>query len=116
MLPNDFGDSRFVCLITVSCLPSAPSHSRPLGSIGFAYWNKWRSKSLWQIASVLGDAQGVSNSAKQESKMNIHNKIEVTYAHINCVLKHSSCDTPLPEILMLAILATCASSSSTKSI
>ncbi|KAG5581167.1 hypothetical protein H5410_051794, partial [Solanum commersonii] len=32
----------------------------------------------------------------------------------NCVLKDSSCDTPLPVILMLAILSANASSSSTK--
>ncbi|KAG5610541.1 hypothetical protein H5410_021822 [Solanum commersonii] len=46
--------------------------------------------------------------------MNAHNKTQFTYARINCVLKDLSCDTPLPKILMLAILATCASSSSTK--
>ncbi|KAG5610086.1 hypothetical protein H5410_021367, partial [Solanum commersonii] len=46
--------------------------------------------------------------------MNAHNKTRFTYARINCVLKDSSCDTPLPNILMLAILASCASSSSTK--
>ncbi|KAG5594570.1 hypothetical protein H5410_035802 [Solanum commersonii] len=78
--------------------------------------------------SVLGDARasvssfylpfkkGVSNSATQDSIMNIHNKIQITYAKINCALKDSSCDTLLLEILMLAILATCATSSSTKSI
>ncbi|KAG5619774.1 hypothetical protein H5410_004992, partial [Solanum commersonii] len=42
--------------------------------------------------------------------MNAYNKTQFTYAMINCVLKDSSCDTPLPKILMLAILATCASS------
>ncbi|KAG5620020.1 hypothetical protein H5410_005238 [Solanum commersonii] len=46
--------------------------------------------------------------------MNIHNKTQITHAKINCVLKDSSCDTPLPKILMLSILATCASSNSTK--
>ncbi|KAG5572021.1 hypothetical protein H5410_061787 [Solanum commersonii] len=84
--------------------------------------------------SVLGDTQafassffsallflfsfkkGVSNSATQDSNMNAHNKTQFTYARINCVLKDSSCDTPLPKILMLAILATCASLSLTKSI
>ncbi|KAG5615169.1 hypothetical protein H5410_014993 [Solanum commersonii] len=39
-----------------------------------------------------------------------------THAKNNYVLKDSSCDTPLPKIFMLAILATCASSSSTKGI
>ncbi|KAG5586061.1 hypothetical protein H5410_046495 [Solanum commersonii] len=48
--------------------------------------------------------------------MNIHNKTQITHAKINFVLKDSSCDTPLPKILMLAILATCGSSSSTKSL
>ncbi|KAG5586358.1 hypothetical protein H5410_046792, partial [Solanum commersonii] len=46
--------------------------------------------------------------------MNAHNKTQFTYARVTCVLKDSNCDTPLPKILMLAILATCASSSSTK--
>ncbi|KAG5609751.1 hypothetical protein H5410_021032 [Solanum commersonii] len=46
--------------------------------------------------------------------MSVHNKTQFTYARINCVLKDSSCDTPLPKIVILAILATCASSSSTK--
>ena len=45
--------------------------------------------------------------------MNIHNKTHTTYSRINCVLKGSSCDTPLPKILMITILATNESSSST---
>ena len=45
--------------------------------------------------------------------MSAHNKTQFTYARINCVLKDSSCDTPLSKILKLAILATNASSSST---
>ncbi|KAG5605894.1 hypothetical protein H5410_027386, partial [Solanum commersonii] len=44
--------------------------------------------------------------------MNIHNKTQITCAKINYVLKDSSSDTPLPKILMITILATCASSSS----
>ncbi|KAG5571411.1 hypothetical protein H5410_061177 [Solanum commersonii] len=60
--------------------------------------------------------KGVSNSATQDSIMNALIKTQITYARNNCVLKDSSCDTPLPKILMLAILATCASSSSTKCI
>ncbi|KAG5615515.1 hypothetical protein H5410_015339 [Solanum commersonii] len=59
-------------------------------------------------------ASGASNSATQDEIMNAHNKTQFTYAKIICVLKDSNCDTPLPKILMLAILATCASSSSTK--
>ncbi|KAG5577253.1 hypothetical protein H5410_057387, partial [Solanum commersonii] len=44
--------------------------------------------------------------------MNAHNKIQFTYARINCVLKDSNCDTPSPKILMLAIVATCANQES----
>ncbi|KAG5585236.1 hypothetical protein H5410_045670, partial [Solanum commersonii] len=40
----------------------------------------------------------VSNSATQDSIMNAHNKTQFTYVGINCVLKDSSCDTPLPKI------------------
>ncbi|KAG5631838.1 hypothetical protein H5410_003555 [Solanum commersonii] len=77
---------------------------------------------------VLGDAHastssflsaflflfGVSSSATQDLITSAHNKTQFVYARINCVLKDSSCDTPLPKILMLAILATCEISSSTK--
>ncbi|KAG5577013.1 hypothetical protein H5410_057147 [Solanum commersonii] len=35
-------------------------------------------------------------------------RLKFTYARINSVLKDLSCDTPLPKILMLAILATYA--------
>ncbi|KAG5595750.1 hypothetical protein H5410_036982 [Solanum commersonii] len=56
----------------------------------------------------------VSNSATQDSIMNVHNKTQFTYARINCVLKGSSCDTQLPKILKLAILSSNASSTSTK--
>ncbi|KAG5631019.1 hypothetical protein H5410_002736, partial [Solanum commersonii] len=38
--------------------------------------------------------------------MNAHNKTQFNYARISCVLKDSSCDTPSPKILILAILAT----------
>ncbi|KAG5630079.1 hypothetical protein H5410_001796, partial [Solanum commersonii] len=48
--------------------------------------------------------------------MNIYNKSQSTYAKFNHVVKDSSCDTPLPKILIIAILATCENSSSTKRI
>ncbi|KAG5580258.1 hypothetical protein H5410_050885 [Solanum commersonii] len=103
---------------------------------GFAYWNKGRSASLqgiskcsWRCSGfsffilfslfqtqVQPFKKGVSNSATQDSIVNAHNKTQFTYARINCVLKDLGCDTPLPKILMLAILTTCASSSSTKGI
>ncbi|KAG5605077.1 hypothetical protein H5410_026569, partial [Solanum commersonii] len=53
---------------------------------------------------------GESPKCYKNSIMSAHNKTQFTYPKINCVLKDSSCDTPLPKILMLAILATCASS------
>ncbi|KAG5580178.1 hypothetical protein H5410_050805 [Solanum commersonii] len=45
--------------------------------------------------------------------MNVHNKTQLTHARINCILKDSSCDTPLSKILKLIILASNASSIST---
>ncbi|KAG5571376.1 hypothetical protein H5410_061142 [Solanum commersonii] len=60
--------------------------------------------------------KGVSNNATQDLIMSAHNKTQFTYARINYVLKDSSCDTPLPKILMLTNLATCASSTQPKSI
>ncbi len=56
----------------------------------------------------------VSNSATQDSIMNAHNKTQLTHARINCALKDSSCDSPLPKNLKFTILASNASSSSTK--
>ena len=56
----------------------------------------------------------VSNSATQDSIMNAHNKTQLTHARINCALKDSSCDSPLPKILKFPMLASNASSSSTK--
>ncbi|KAG5580176.1 hypothetical protein H5410_050803 [Solanum commersonii] len=38
--------------------------------------------------------KGVSNCATQDSIMNIHNNIQITYVKIKCVLKDSSYDTP----------------------
>ncbi|KAG5577893.1 hypothetical protein H5410_058027 [Solanum commersonii] len=46
--------------------------------------------------------------------MNVHNKAQLTHTKINCILKDSSCDTPLSKILKLNILVSNASSSSTK--
>ncbi|KAG5590447.1 hypothetical protein H5410_040961, partial [Solanum commersonii] len=76
----------------------------------------WRCSgfSLFIFFGLFLFKKDVSNSATQDSIMNAHNKTEITHAKINYVLKDSSCDTQLPKILMLAILATCACSSSTK--
>ncbi|KAG5614637.1 hypothetical protein H5410_014461 [Solanum commersonii] len=121
MSPNDFGDSSFVCLIAVSSLPSVPSCSGPLGGIVLLCETIWRSTDCSFHRLFYPSPSGLCvleqrMNATQDSIMNIHNKIQITYAQINCVLKDSSCDTPLTEILVLAILATCESSSSTKSI
>ncbi|KAG5571618.1 hypothetical protein H5410_061384 [Solanum commersonii] len=46
--------------------------------------------------------------------MNAQKKTQLTRARINCAHKDSSCDSPLPKNLKLTILASNASSSSTK--
>ena len=53
----------------------------------------------------------VSNSATEDSMMNAHKKIQLTYVSINCSLIGLSCD--LPKILKFTILASDVSSSST---
>ena len=69
------------------------------------------SSSKTQVQQFKND---VSNSATQDSIMNVHNKTQLTHTRINCILKDSSCDTPLSKILKLTILASNASSSLTK--
>ncbi|KAG5609762.1 hypothetical protein H5410_021043 [Solanum commersonii] len=56
----------------------------------------------------------VSNSATQDSIMNADKKSQLTCTRINFALKDSICDSPLPKNLKLTILASNASSSSTK--
>ncbi|KAG5575810.1 hypothetical protein H5410_055944 [Solanum commersonii] len=58
--------------------------------------------------------KGISNSATQDLIKNAHNKTQFTYAKIKCALKDSSCNSPISKNLMLTILASNASSSSTK--
>ncbi|KAG5575767.1 hypothetical protein H5410_055901 [Solanum commersonii] len=58
--------------------------------------------------------QGVLNSATQDSIMNAHNKTQFTYEKIKYALKDSSCDSPISTNPMLTILASNASSGSTK--
>ncbi|KAG5571392.1 hypothetical protein H5410_061158 [Solanum commersonii] len=80
---------------------------------------------IGDLPTSLGDPQAFISSfflaalfllanATRYSIMNIHNKTQFIHARINCVPKDSSCDTPFPKILKLAILASHASSSSTK--
>ncbi|KAG5571384.1 hypothetical protein H5410_061150 [Solanum commersonii] len=57
--------------------------------------------------------KGVSNSAMQNSIMNVDNKVQFTYAKIKCALKDSSCDSPISKNLTFTILASNVSSSST---
>ncbi|KAG5576518.1 hypothetical protein H5410_056652, partial [Solanum commersonii] len=56
----------------------------------------------------------VSNSATQDSIMNVHNKTQFTHAKIQYALKDSSCDSTISKNLMLIILASNGSASSTK--
>ncbi|KAG5594461.1 hypothetical protein H5410_035693 [Solanum commersonii] len=46
--------------------------------------------------------------------MNAHNKTQLTHTRINCALKDSSCDLPLSKMFRFTILASNASSVSTK--
>ncbi|KAG5571354.1 hypothetical protein H5410_061120 [Solanum commersonii] len=55
-----------------------------------------------------------TKSATQDSIMNAHNKTQLTHGRINCALKDSSCDSPLSKNLKLTLLASDASSNSTK--
>ena len=69
------------------------------------------SSSKTQVQQLKKD---VSNSATQDLIMNAPNKTQLTYERINCAPKGSSCDSPLPKILKFTMLASNASSSSTK--
>ncbi|KAG5590912.1 hypothetical protein H5410_041426 [Solanum commersonii] len=57
--------------------------------------------------------KGISNSATQDSILNVHNKTQFTYVKIKCALKDSSFDLRILNNLMLTIVASNASSSST---
>ncbi|KAG5590042.1 hypothetical protein H5410_040556 [Solanum commersonii] len=82
-----------------------------LGLINTTNLNFCLSSSKTQAQQFKKD---VSNSATKDSIMNAHNKTQLTYARINCALKDSSCDLPLSKMLKFTILASNASSSSTK--
>ncbi|KAG5587424.1 hypothetical protein H5410_047858 [Solanum commersonii] len=85
--------------------------SSNLGLINTPNLNSFLSSSKTQAQQFKKDT---SNSATQDSIMNAHKKTQLTYARINCALKGSSCDSPLPKILKLTILTSNACSSSTK--
>ncbi|KAG5631224.1 hypothetical protein H5410_002941 [Solanum commersonii] len=72
------------------------------------------SSSFCSFLPIRQFKKDVSNSATQDLIINLHNKAQLTHARINCILKDSSCETPLSKILKLTILASNASSSSTK--
>ncbi|KAG5586390.1 hypothetical protein H5410_046824, partial [Solanum commersonii] len=97
----------------------------PLGDPPFGlYLYLWVMKYL--IAELFGDSpiahlshrldfllQNLAH-ATQNSIMNAHKKSQLIRAKINCALKDSSCDSPLPKNLKLNILPLYASSSPTK--
>ncbi|KAG5619700.1 hypothetical protein H5410_004918 [Solanum commersonii] len=69
------------------------------------------SSSKTQIQKLKKD---VSDSATKDLFMNAHNKTQLTHARFNCSLKDSGFDSPLLKMLKFIILASNASSSSTK--
>ncbi|KAG5610236.1 hypothetical protein H5410_021517 [Solanum commersonii] len=104
----------------------------------FAYWSKGRSASLRQIASYFCSFLHLSVHASTKTSNTLNLRVFISLAvqkgcfkqcytrlnheciqrdfkllmrRFNCVLKDLSCDTPLPKIFMLTILATNASSS-----
>ncbi|KAG5595262.1 hypothetical protein H5410_036494 [Solanum commersonii] len=77
----------------------------------FSFFCSFLLNSQTQVQSFK---KGVLKSATQDSIVNAHKKTQFTYAKINCALKDSSSDSPILENLMLTILASNASSSSTK--
>ncbi|KAG5620422.1 hypothetical protein H5410_005640, partial [Solanum commersonii] len=114
-IADPLGDPPFEYCITESFGESpTASLSRRLNFIlqSLAHWNVRRNHS--HSATRLMVKKYVSNSAAQDSIMNAHKKTQLTHARINCALKDSSCDSPLPKNLKLTILASNASSSSTK--
>ena len=85
--------------------------SQNRGLINTPNLNFCLSSSKTQVQQFKKD---ISNTATQDSIMNAHKKTQLTHARINCALKDSSCDSPLPKNLKLTILASNESSSSTK--
>ena len=85
--------------------------SQNLGLINTPNLNFFLSSSETQVQQFKKD---VSKSATKDSIMNAHNKTQLTHARINFALKDSSCDSTLSMILKFTILASNASSSSTK--
>ncbi|KAG5571670.1 hypothetical protein H5410_061436, partial [Solanum commersonii] len=125
---NDPPFGRFHCLLALAfniftLRVVGAQHTGTKGDLQadrrLANW-AWRSSSLHffvlfsRLVPSCQFKKDVSNSAIQDLIMNVHNKTQFTQARINCVSKDSSCDTPLPKILKLAILPSNASSSSTK--
>ncbi|KAG5615089.1 hypothetical protein H5410_014913, partial [Solanum commersonii] len=93
-------------------------HTGTLGEImairRLPQWVRRSSGLLFFVLSVQQFKKDVSNSATQNSIMNVQKKTQLTHARINCVLKYSSCDSQLSKILKFTILASNASSSLTK--
>ncbi|KAG5585684.1 hypothetical protein H5410_046118, partial [Solanum commersonii] len=88
-----------------------PMVSPNCGLINTPNLNFYLSLSKTQVQQFKKD---VSNSATQDSIMNAHKKTQLTHAKINCALKDSGYDSPFSKNLKLTILASNASSSSTK--
>ncbi|KAG5596033.1 hypothetical protein H5410_037265 [Solanum commersonii] len=126
MPPNDLVNHPFSVLSPFHA-PSTSSRSGPMGGIVLLRETIWASHTgtkggvcpFGESPKVLGNAHASASSLVSQIVLHKNNhecthKTQFTYARINCVLKDSSCDTPLPKILLLAILATCASQAQQK--
>ncbi|KAK6787585.1 hypothetical protein RDI58_016110 [Solanum bulbocastanum] len=68
-----------------------------------------------QVKLIFSNSTRMSHTVLQSNSiMNAHNKTKLTHARINCALKGSNCDSPLSKIFKFTILASNASSISTK--
>ncbi|KAG5599758.1 hypothetical protein H5410_031128 [Solanum commersonii] len=97
-------------------MPTDPFHRQlDLSIQGSAQWNKWRSPgrlATHQLGSAIFKPSFLRSFQPPYSFL--PSSAQPIHTRINCILKDSSYDTPLSNILMLTILASNASSSSTK--
>ncbi|KAG5576069.1 hypothetical protein H5410_056203, partial [Solanum commersonii] len=75
-------------------------------------------EAIWRLTECISSAvqKGCLEQCYTRFNHECTHKTQITYVKIKCALKISSCDTPFSKNLKLTILASNASSSSTKEI